>query len=778
MKDNVKELGEHWGWVGDSVTQVVINSSGVSGPVHEAGFGGGNTAWNNEWAYIAVAEGSSEAAPDTVFMTARAGNAGLLRGVVGPDPAATAWGQILWYEAGGIQPMNRWFDNNIPSPWGAAGIFEPMILDGDADFILFHDNGKLHLTEDGGATWSRVDGVAYGDNKRYRSNGYDETCVNSIAVGSEGELYYSAGDIGLTISKDPTWQWTESANPGGGTLAPCSGASPPVDFGGVNLQDTETGDCIVVEDFNGSGSDALFLIGNDVIQRTHYNKLLARYEIDGAPTWVHATADVPNLDRYMMLQNTLVAEDSGRSVWFLYDYYPSSLCADPNPIVESKGFMNVNYDPVTEEWDTTIYPGDSVWPRYATPTSAVKVGSRLFASFGHSSADTPDDGGILYADPPYASWSVAFGFGEAGGYGDPRYMATDGEIIYFAARGGAGHRGGLYVIDAPLTAPDTWERLCNADEFDNVVPDVTPAGPIVSGRRPSYTDAYQFADFMFSPGAILIDPNDSDKVYFTLKGNENRLASFGGMWHYDRNVDVFTHLYPDDSSSGVGADRGRIVYTEAFSPPRVVYGTHCAGPRWFNYPGAVPIEPAGLLFTAAEIDSVTWDDGPVAPSDSGFVGTRLSSTENQWNPNARQFGSVYECEDAGTVEYAYLRHGSANQDMSVNNVAVWDEAGNLLAYSTSCDHVDVTSTLARYTLNTRLDLELGTNYRIGILNTDDDANVYYTQTTAFLGVAVDYQDMTDTGTCDTPVAFSADGQRHHSKGIAMWLSMDENEDGS
>lgn len=183
-------------------------------------------------------------------------------------------------------------------------------------------------------------------------------------------------------------------------------------------------------------------------------------------------------------------------------------------------------------------------------------------------------------------------------------------------------------------------------------------------------------------------------------------------------------------------------------------------------------------FSSASLDSVTWSDGPSAPADSGFVGTRLSSTENQWNPNARQFGSVYECEDAGAVEYAYLRHGSTNQDMTVNNVAVWDEAGNLLAYSTSCDHVDVTSTLARYTLNTRLDLELGTNYRIGILNTDDDANVYYTQTTAFLGVAVDYQDMTDTGTCDTPVAFASDGQRHHSKGLAMWLSMDENEDGS
>jgi hypothetical protein len=121
------------------------------------------------------------------------------------------------------------------------------------------------------------------------------------------------------------------------------------------------------------------------------------------------------------------------------------------------------------------------------------------------------------------------------------------------------------------------------DNADNLVPGQDNFGPLVSDVYG--TDPATVNERMFYPGPLVVDIYDNQKVYFLLGGKTNSLYPHGGVWHYDRTGDTFTHLYVESESSTVGAFRGDVVISTAFNPPRVVYGTHCNGIKWFNYPG-------------------------------------------------------------------------------------------------------------------------------------------------------------------------------------------------
>lgn len=200
-------------------------------------------------------------------------------------------------------------------------------------------------------------------------------------------------------------------------------------------------------------------------------------------------------------------------------------------------------------------------------------------------------GGIWYNDAPGGgtdTWVQCYG--PASGEHDVNSMDSDGNHLWFVARGGAGHNSGLFQIANPLTAPTVYERLCNDGAGDvNQVPiplaDITSANTILWDR---YGSAYDANEHLFDPGVVMVDPFDTESCYFWLSGNDNNLTEVGGVWRYDGNIDdgstySFQHLFPNDVSNSLGPNRGTVDYTSrTFDVPRVVYGTHCSGIRWFN----------------------------------------------------------------------------------------------------------------------------------------------------------------------------------------------------
>jgi len=572
MYDDVTSDAGSWYWIGDDSTLLAYSGK----TIEDTGIGTGNIHPDAEFTYIQMAEGSSPTEPDTLFASSRDGasGAGLIRCLIPAvvTPADVVWTSLLWNEPGeNLMPMDNWFDSNIAGTFNAHTIFEVALDPDDSQHMVLHTNIRLFGTTDGGVSWDRLDGVDYGNEEKFRSTGLDETCISGVGVGSDGTLYYSTADRGLITTDGDDWDWLILSNPGTDTDA-CPGSWSADWWNDTEFPNNESGDVIVFENFDGTGFDNVVIVGGEQVAAGQFNKIFGL--TNGA--WTHMTASVDSLDTYQFSGSTICGNADGTEVYVAYRKWEDSLCFSPGSLLRA-GVIKFTY---SSGWTHSFISADNDWPTSYNATSMALVGNDLFVSFPAYSGSTT--GGVMYHDTKSGpGWTTCFGTPENDTYnanGNNTGLATDGTILYTITRG---VNAGLFVCPDPAAAPATWTQLINAVAGTPLLPSITSVGPVLTERYPTLT-TQQIAIALFNAAQLMVDPDDSDIVYFTVSGYENKMADFSGLYKYDDGSGTLEHLFPNDPSSSVGGVRGRMTYSDYFTPPRIVYGTSCSGPRWFN----------------------------------------------------------------------------------------------------------------------------------------------------------------------------------------------------
>jgi len=665
---------------------------------------------------------------------------------------------------------------------GVQSIFEMVIDPETAQRNLAHINARILMTEDG---WNTViNGFSEAhptDADYFRGTGYDETCFNGAGViNTDGQLWYSAGDLGPHTTDGIDWDWIKKNHPLQ-TFQACSDYNDGVWDGTdrpltTEFPNTESGGIIVLRNFNDSGNDAVVITGGDIIQRTLWNNMFMFWDSndDGTMEAYEMTDAIENIDDFKFLGHQHVWDPVNEELFFTYSKYNMSICQNKysfnlatalttdniTSVVVSQDIAttvsNVNGSTlnqqgslyVTRDDSTTVklhyssftgstftidstngdFLGDEAGVGVAVwvPEEEVQRTGVMKATWNGSdwsfadvdSAGIPDEtyglasqgyesmaligrrlflgmrgdgcSGIYYNDLDGAgTWTQCWGPAFSSVEQDLKTFATDGEKLFFASRGGAGNHGGLFVMDDPTNASASAvhasvTRLCNNQNgvdadyalYSDQVPGVLVAdNPILNGR---YGTDYSANEHIFEPGNLMVDPYNPDNVYMWLSGGENDLADHCGLWYYDAsatNGSRFTQLYTDDVSSGLGSNRGAVTFTSSsvFDYPRIVYGTHCAGIRWFQ----VQPPDTNLVADSEDFDAATWSwsnyDTDIATDPEGGS----TATEFTINGSTTGFSQIVTDEITLTgaetiVASIYVKAGDT-PTTDIQRLAVYDQ---------------------------------------------------------------------------------------------------------
>lgn len=659
---------------------------------------------------------------DTIFVGDRLGRMGYSRVLVDnadKDPHIATWEPKLWLygnasDTAQPQPPMTEFDYSVPAEWGMQSIFEMVIDPETAQRQTSHTNARIISTTD---NWNTlINGFAEQnptDTDYFRGTGYDETCFNGAVVGSDGSLWYSAGDVGIHTTNGVDWDWIKKNHPLQ-TFQACydyssgawDGSNRPLT---TEFPNTESGGIILLRNFNASGRDAVILTGGDIIQRTLWNNMFMYWDSNGDGTMetTEVTDAIENIDDFKFLGHIHAYDPVNEELFWTYSKYNMSICQNQyrfnlntNLTTDNITTFNVSQDIattvanvygstlnqqgsiyVTKNDSTTVKLHYSAWSgstftidstngdfaatnadignkvyipeepvqrtgvfkatwngadwsiadidsagipelTYGQATqgyeSLALIDRRLFLAFRGDGAS-----GIYYNDLDGAgTWTQCYGPAFSSLEQDITVMNTDGNKLWFASRGGAGNSSGLFVINTPLSGyPDggpsgvrgSITRLCNNQNgvdpdyasYSDQVPGILVAeNPIAASR---YTTDYNANEHIFEPGSILIDPYNTNNVYLLMSGGENDLAFHCGLWYYDAsatNGSRFDHRFTDDTSTGLGTNRARMDWScsPLFDYPRIVYGTHCSGIRWFQ----VQRPDTNLVYESQDFSLTGW----------------------------------------------------------------------------------------------------------------------------------------------------------------------------
>ena len=396
----------------------------------------------------------------------------------------------------------------------------------------------------------------------------------------------------------------------------------------------ETAAIHVEPDWDGTGRDAFFFVGSKRIGEHGMGNIIMYHDSDGDGDWetTSATKDDPangiaDRWRYAYFYDWAWVR-SGDDVSVFIPYWEATTSACVGDWTEW-GVHRLDFDSATDTWSRSDLNNfnDFEWGDTGYTTSGMTsqgIGAyRTSEMIVHSVAENK-----LYMGLNIKSSLGAAGYGrlyeldlddvtpmwvEIMGYnsytGDPAdnrdwtrdidflRMSDDGTTLYIANDGAQSGYSGIWkltdldndVLDDGDQSHPNWtlptiEWMINNPTKTTAWSMFPPAryGELVTDRGRSLDKHMAQKDGHIE--GILINPNDNDQIWYTVK-NTNKLHTDRGLWAYDTSKNVLVHVLDEDDGKGVMYSDENLMLDTVHDPPRIIVGTDCVGVYWFNWDG-------------------------------------------------------------------------------------------------------------------------------------------------------------------------------------------------
>lgn len=513
--------------------------------------------------FLAVADGTGsgeQATPDRLFLGSVTSSQGMFRA----DQAYSAqngctWVHLTWYN--NTSPYHWFWDLTANPPaaaamdpgWASFGwsniIFHPVVSKADPDYVLIHNNTRLHTSTNGGDSW--VQRYVTGSASGWTSRGYNELCVEGLDFMPDGRVVEGTADCGMflaTDSNNTAFQWTQ----------------PQANYYTTSTSDVswsnEAGRVHVRDDWNGGG-DAIFVIFGDVMQRGTPTKLFMYRN----STWTNITSSLADLDRHIFRD---FAFGNDNTCYVIYTKYNGKVGTTyqegdeevPVRPVEAGVYKGV-YSGGTWSWtavNTGLNDDDPGvnFNRFGDAIVYNPYSNRVMLAAGYigvrlvGGASITVHGGLFYLDGlSDTSWSACFS-GHSADYRDFKSIGlSNGAFMYVGTRGRSGSGiGTVLKCTNPRSTPMTWTALANTSASDIPFGFQTPFWASTSYGYPANWDQFTTNKYFTDVRSIVIDPNNANTIYVGLQGTN--FMQKEGLWRL-LNGTTWQHLSANELFVGM-----------------------------------------------------------------------------------------------------------------------------------------------------------------------------------------------------------------------------------